>query len=101
MNIQIQTVHFDADSKLLEHVSAKIEKLKTFHDKIIGVEVYLKLDNMSQQVRDKVAEIKVYVPRHSYFVKHQSKTFEESFDVAFSSLVNQVKRQKEKQVVYS
>lgn len=96
MNVQIQTVHFDADSKLLEHVNAKIEKLKTFHDKIIGAEVYLKLDNMSQQVRDKVAEIKVYVPKHSYFVKHQSKTFEESFDLAFNSLVSQVKRQKEK-----
>jgi len=101
MNVQIQTVHFDADSKLLEHINAKIEKLKTFHDKIVGAEVYLKLDNMSHQVRDKVAEIKVYVPKHTYFVKHQSKNFEESFDMAFNSLVNQVKRKKEKQVVYS
>ena len=97
MNVQIQTVHFDADSKLLEHVNAKIEKLKTFHDKIISAEVYLKLDNFSHQVKDKVAEIKVYVPKHSYFVKHQRKTFEQSFDLAFDSLVNQVKRSKEKQ----
>ena len=96
MNVQIQTVHFDADKQLIDHVTAKIEKLKTFHDKIIGAEVYLKLDNLSHQVRDKVAEIKIYVPRHSYFVKHQSKTFEESFDLAFNSLVTQVKRQKEK-----
>ena len=94
MNVQIQTVHFDADKQLIDHVTAKIEKLKTFHDKIIGAEVYLKLDNLSHQVRDKVAEIKIYVPRHSYFVKHQSKTFEESFDLAFNSLVTQVKRQK-------
>jgi len=102
MNVQIRTVHFDADSKLIDHVNAKIEKLKTFHDKIIGAEVYLKLDSLSHQVKDKVAEIKVYVPRHSYFVKHQSKNFEESFDLAFDSLVNQVKRQKEKaqQLVY-
>jgi putative sigma-54 modulation protein len=89
-------VHFDADSKLIEHVNAKVEKLKTFHDHIIGVEVYLKLDNVVHQVKDKVAEIKVHVPKHSFFVKQQSKTFEESFDAAFSSLVNQVKRQKEK-----
>jgi putative sigma-54 modulation protein len=101
MNVQIQTVHFDADSRLLEHVNAKIEKLKTFHDKIIGAEIYLKLDNKSQQVRDKIAEIKIHVPRHSYFVKHQSKTFEESFDLAFDSLVSQVKRKKEKTQVYS
>ena len=101
MNVQIQTVHCDADSRLLEHVNAKIEKLKTFHDKIIGLEVYLKLDNKSQQIRDKVAEIKVHVPKHSYFVKHQSKTFEESFDLAFNSLVSQVKRSKEKQQVFN
>lgn len=96
MNVRIQSVHFDADSKLIEHVNAKVEKLKTFHDHIIGVEVYLKLDNVVHQVKDKVAEIKVHVPKHSFFVKQQSKTFEESFDAAFSSLVNQVKRQKEK-----
>ncbi len=96
MNVQIQTVHFDADSKLLEHVQAKIEKLKTFHDRIVSVEVYLKLDNVAHQIKDKVAEIKVYVPKHSYFVKHSSKTFEESFERAFDSMVNQVKRQKEK-----
>lgn len=96
MNMQIQTVHFDADSKLLEHVNAKMEKLKTFHDRIVGVEVYLKLDNLSQQIKDKVAEIKVYVPKHSFFVKHASKNFEESFNIAFDSMVNQIKRQKEK-----
>lgn len=96
MTVQIQTVHFEADKKLIDHVNAKIEKLQTFHDKIISAEVYLRLDNLSQQVRDKVAEIKVYVPKHSYFVKHQSKTFEQSFDLAFDSLVNQVKRKKEK-----
>ena len=94
-------LHFDADSRLLDHVNAKIEKLKTFHDKIIGAEIYLKLDNMSQQVRDKVAEIKIYVPKHTYFVKHQSKTFEESFDLAFNSIVSKVKREKEKQLVYN
>src|ERR1700755_2764473 len=101
MNVQIQTVHFDADSKLLAHVNAKIEKLKTFHDKIIGADVYLKLDNNPTQERNKGAEIKISVPGHSYFVKHQSKNFEESFNLAFDSLVSQVKRQKQKQLVYS
>lgn len=96
MNVQIQSVHFDADSKLIEHVNKKLEKLSTFHDRIIGVDVYLVLDNIGHQIKDKVAEIKVYVPRHSFFVKHQSKTFEESFDLAFSSMVNRIKRQKEK-----
>ena len=96
MNVQIQTVHFEADSQLLDHVNQKIAKLETFHDRIVDVEVFLLLDNVSHQIKDKIAEIKVHVPRHSFFVKHQSKTFEESFDLAFSSMVNQIKRQKER-----
>ncbi len=96
MNVQIQTVHFDADSKLIGHVNQKIEKLKTFHDKIISVEVYLILDNLAHQIKDKISEIKVYVPGHSYFVKHSSKAFEESFNTAFNSMANQLKRRKEK-----
>lgn len=98
MNVQIQAVHFEADNRLIEHVNRKLEKLGTFHDKIIGVEVYLVLDNIVHNIKDKVAEIKVYVPKHSFFVKHQSKTFEESFDLAFDSMVNRIKRQKEKAV---
>lgn|SRR5689334_12251877 len=96
MNVQIQTVHFDADSKLISRVNEKLEKLKTFHDRIVGIEVYLILDNVAHNIKDKIAEIKVYVPKHSYFVKHSSKAFEESFDLAFNSMVNQLKRQKEK-----
>lgn len=96
MNVQIQTVHFDADTKLLEHINKRLDKLKTFHDKITGVEVYLRLDNLSQKIRDKVAEIKVSVPKHSLFAKHESKIFEESFDLAFDSLVAQIKKTKEK-----
>ena len=94
MNVQIQTVHFDADNQLLDRVNQKMDKLRTFHDKIVDAEVYLVLDNVAHQIKDKIAEIKVHVPKHSFFVKHQSKTFEESFDLAFDSLVNQIKRYK-------
>lgn len=96
MNIQIQTVHFDADTKLIEHVNKRIDKLKTFNDNILDVEVYLKLDNVVHQVKDKIAEIKVLIPKHTFFVKHESKVFEESFDAAFDALVNQIKKRKEK-----
>ena len=96
MNVQIQTVHFDADEKLLEHVQKRIDKLKTFHDKITGVEVFFRLENLSQKVKDKVAEIKVSIPKKSLFAKHESKVFEESFDEAFDSLVSQIKKSKEK-----
>lgn len=96
MNVHIQTVHFDADTKLLEHVKEKINKLQQFHDRIIKVDVFLKLDNVVHTIKDKVAEIRVHVPRADFFVKSSSKSFEASFDEAFDSLVTQIKRKKEK-----
>ncbi|MBS1566072.1 MAG: ribosome-associated translation inhibitor RaiA [Bacteroidetes bacterium] len=97
MNVNIQTVRFDADAKLIEYVNKKIQKLTTFHDRITTVDVFLKLDNVVHQIKDKIVEISVHVPRHQFFVKASSKSFTESFDYALESVVNQVKRKKEKQ----
>jgi len=36
-------------------------------------------------------------PKHDFFVKASSKSFEESFESAYESIVNQLKRQKQKQ----
>ena len=60
------------------------------------MDVFLKLDNVVHNIKDKVAEIKVHVPKHEFFVKSSSKSFEESFESALDSLINQIKRKKEK-----
>lgn len=96
MNVNIQTVHFDADEKLVNYVNQKLEKLAQFHDRIIHVDVFLKLDNVVHTIKDKIAEIRVRIPRSEFFVKSTSKSFEASFDEAFESMVNQIKRKKEK-----
>ena len=98
MNVNIQTVHVDADARLLEFVSKKIEKVNTFHDGITKVDIYLKLDNVVHSIKDKIVEINVHVPKHDFFVKASSKSFEESFDSALEALINQIKKQKEKQI---
>jgi len=97
MDVNIQTVHFDADSKLVKHINQKMGKLNTFHDRIIKVDVFLKLDNVVHKIKDKIAEIRIQIPRHQLFVKSTSKSFEQSFDDAFESIVNQIKRRKQKQ----
>ena len=97
MNVNIQTVHFDADAKLVSYVEKKLSKLSQFHDRITKVDVYLKLDNVVHNIKDKVAEIRVHIPRSEFFVKQSSKSFEESFDTALDSLITQIKRKKDKQ----
>ena len=96
MNVNIQTVHFDADDKLIAYVSQRIEKLSTFHDKILKVDLFLKLDNVVHTIKDKVVEISIHVPKHDFFAKASSKSFEESFDNALESIISQIKRKKEK-----
>ena len=96
MNVNIQTVRFDADAKLVSYVEKKLTKLTHFHDKITKVDVFLKLDNVVHNIKDKVAEIQVHIPKHDFVVKHSSKSFEESFDEALESVISQIKRKKER-----
>lgn len=97
MTVNIHALHFDADGKLLDHVNKKISKLSSHHDKILTVDVYLKLDNVMHQIKDKIAEIRVTIPKRELFVKQSTKSFEESFDMAMDAVLVQIKRVKEKQ----
>jgi putative sigma-54 modulation protein len=46
MKITVQSIHFNADQKLLEFIQKKVDKLDQFFDQIISGEVYLKLENV-------------------------------------------------------
>lgn len=95
MNIQIHSVKFDADSKLLEFVESKVNKLKQFSDDIVSAEVYLRLDK-DQEKENKLAEVKLEYPGVSLFAKKQSKSFEESIDLVIDALKKQITKHKEK-----
>jgi len=96
MNIKIHSIHFDADVKLKSFIESKVQKLIRVYDDIIGAEVFLRLVK-SQKTNNKVAEIKVDIPGSDLFAKKQSKSFEESTDVAIDALRKQLQKFKEKQ----
>jgi putative sigma-54 modulation protein len=95
MTIKIQSVHFDADKKLLGFVNQKVEKLNTFYDGIINSEIILRLDK-SNDASNKIAEIKMHGKGHEFFAKKQCASFEEATDLACEALKTQVKKHKEK-----
>ncbi len=95
MNIQIHSVRFDADKKLLEFIDQKVKKLGNLNDQILGAEVFLRLSK-SENAANKVAEIKIDSPVNPLFAKKQSKTFEEAVDLTVDALKKQITRQKEK-----
>ncbi len=96
MNIRIQTIHFDADTKLTDFLEKRAWKLHTFYDRIHEFDAYLKLDNGSGQVREKVVELKVSVPGSTLFAAAHDLTFEKAVDEAVESIRRQLKKHKEK-----
>lgn len=96
MEVQIQSIHFDADVKLEAFVQKKLEKLETYYDRIVNAEVFLKLENNGSQIKNKIAHIKVHVPGATLFAEEKTKVFEESVDLAAESLRRQLKKHKEK-----
>jgi putative sigma-54 modulation protein len=95
MNIQIHSVRFDADKKLIDFVNQRLIKLSQFGEDIVSAEVYLRLDN-DQERENKVSEIKLEYPRGPLFARKQSKTFEEATDLAVDALKKQITKHKEK-----
>ncbi|HEV7332975.1 MAG TPA: ribosome-associated translation inhibitor RaiA [Flavisolibacter sp.] len=96
MTVHVQALHFDADRKLVDYITRKLQKLTQYHDRIIKVDVILNLDNVKHTIKDKIAEIRVHVPKADFFVKSTSKSFEASFEEAFDALVQQIKKKKER-----
>lgn len=95
MDIKIQSIHFDADKKLLDFIKEKVNKLDSLHDNIVGAEVILRLEK-SSDTENKVGEIKLLVPGADLFVKKQCKTFEEAIDSGVEAMRKQVQKHKEK-----
>lgn len=95
MKIRVQSIHFNADQKLLEFISEKVDKLVHFYDQILGGEVFLKLDK-SSDLQNKIVQIKLEIPGNDLITKYQCRTFEEATDLCVEALSKQIIRHKEK-----
>lgn len=95
MKLDIQSVHFKADQKLLDFIQIKADKLEQYFDGILGGEVILRLDKNDER-ENKIVEIKLDVPGNSLFAKKQKASFEEATDEAAEALRRQVIKLKDK-----
>ncbi len=98
MDLQVHSVHFDADRKLVDFIKKKIGKLEQYFDNIVNAEVFLRLVGTNEP-ENKITEIKLSIPGKELFAKRQCKTFEEATDLACEALRRQVKKHKEKMSV--
>lgn len=95
MKLKVQSIHFDADKKLLSFIQERVDKLLHFYEDIIDGEVFLKIVQ-GEPAENKVTEIKINLPGKILFAKEQCKTFEEATDLAVEALRKQINKHKEK-----
>lgn len=96
MNINVQSIHFDADRKLIEFIQRRADKLTQFYDQLLDGICYLKLENGESEA-NKIAEFKINIPGSQLFAKGQAKSFEEATDLAVESLRRQINKHKTKE----
>lgn len=95
MKVDIQSIHFDADQKLLDFINKKIEKVGTYYEDIRSIDVYLRLEKDAEK-DNKTVEVKINMNHNPIFAKEHSSTFEAATDMVLDKLVAQVKKHKEK-----
>lgn len=98
MKLQMHSIHFDADRKLIDFIQRKADKLDTFYDQIIDGEVFMRIDKNDSKA-NKIIEIKMNVPGKQFFAKNQADSFEAATDEAVEGLRRQIKKYKEKVVL--
>ncbi len=60
MKLQVHSIHFVADRRLIDFIQSKLDKLETFYDRLVDGEVFLRLNN--EGIENKTVEIKLKVP---------------------------------------
>ncbi|MGO3183320.1 MAG: ribosome hibernation-promoting factor, HPF/YfiA family [Aequorivita sp.] len=99
MKVNVQTPNFTAKDELLEFVQNRLSKLEQFYDKIVFVDVFLKVQKTSEK-ENKIVEVLLSIPGDEVMVKKEAKTFEEAIDEVVKTLERQLKKRKQKQKAY-
>ena len=95
MKVNVQSVNFHADQKLVNFVQKKLDKLENHYDSLINAQVYLKVQNTSEK-ENKISEILVSIPGDEIISKKTSRRFEVGVDECVKTLARQLQKRKKK-----
>ena len=93
MNVQIQSVKFDAGKQLIEFIEKKLAKLDRFAENAMGADVILKLDKDNER-GNKIAVVTLHIPGGDLRVEEQARTFEEAIDNSLDVMKRQIEKAK-------
>ncbi|MBO7284493.1 MAG: ribosome-associated translation inhibitor RaiA [Paludibacteraceae bacterium] len=92
MKINVQSIKFDADQKLLDFIDKKVGKLSKFFDNIISCDVNLTL----QPDHKKSVKIILGIPGDDIVIERTADTFEDAVVDCVDVLQDQIIKIKEK-----
>jgi putative sigma-54 modulation protein len=95
MKVNVQSVNFHADQKLVNFIQQKLDKLENHFDNVIYADVYLKVRNTSEK-ENKISEILLSIPGDEIICKKKGRRFEVGVDECVSSLERQLQKRKKK-----
>ena len=93
MNTIINTAKFTADEKLEKFINDKVAKLDRLIDRAVKCEVFLKIDKPESE-KNKIAEMRLYVPGNDLFVTKQADSFEQAVADCVDALKVQIEKYK-------
>ncbi|HXH19125.1 MAG TPA: ribosome-associated translation inhibitor RaiA [Chitinophagales bacterium] len=95
MQIQIQSIHWEADEALRKAVTEKLSRLEKFYDRIEKCNVILKKEKNARQ-KSYVAEVRLAVPKQDLFASERAESFEGALELIMADLKKQLIRHKDK-----
>lgn len=95
MDIQIQSVHFEATSQLKEFIQKKVTKLDKYSGLIIDSEVILKVVK-PEVANNKEVSVKLNIKSGELYANKVADTFEEAVVLCCEALEKQLLKAKEK-----
>ena len=95
MKVEIQSVKFDADKKLVDFIQAKMNKMDRFVENALSSQVTLKIDKDDEQ-GNKVAVVKIDVAGGELLAERRCKRFEVAIDICMDAIKKQIDKYKEK-----
>ena len=94
--INVKSLKFDADEKLLAFVEKKVGKVEKFFDNLGDIDVTLSL---SPEPENKVVRLQTRFPGEDLVIERNAKTFEEAVTEAADAMKEKIVRAKERRFV--
>ncbi len=91
--INVKSLKFNADEKLLDYIEKKVGKVEKFFDNLGDIDVTLSL---LPEAENKCVKLQTHMPGEDLIIERNARTFEDAVTEAADALKEKIVRAKEK-----